>query len=145
MIYDFTVEMTSKSGKKSKQFYLTADSTKQLYRLAWDMYRLKPSDIVINNTICEDDIPVNISNNPPEPTYSDETLQIATQLLNHTVYGRPQTFFDEKSVSGYNVSEISLDVEAIASIIQQGFNPKIYYLQTGSKKSKRYFAVYRDR
>lgn len=143
MIYDFTVTIKNSKGKRvEKQFYLTADNKKQLYRLIQEMYRLKPEDIHIRSEI--DDENINVNKPKKEIKRSDiafNNVEAANNLLAGKIYGRPAEFFKDKEAEGFKVVEIELKPEDTDKLLATYKRVKIYYLRTGAKKNKQYFAI----
>lgn len=143
MIYDFIVTIKNSRGRKiDKQFYLTADGTKQLYRLVWEMYRLKPEEIKIRGEIEDENININ---NPKKEIKRVENVFIQSSeldaLLNERIYGRPPEFFEDKKRRGFETVEIKFNEDSIKELLNKYKKVKVYYLRTGAKKNKQYIAV----
>lgn len=144
MIYDFIVTMKNNKGKKvKKQFYLTADNKKHLYRLIQEMYRLKPEDIYIQNEIEDENIDINKPKR--EIKYNSEAtpniIEELNNLLDNKIYGRPAEFFKNKEDEGFKVVVVELNETDIIKLLSAYKKVKIYYLRTGAKKNKQYLAV----
>lgn len=143
MIYDFIATIKNSKGKKiDKQFYLTADNIKQLYRLIWEMYRLKPEEIKIRSEINDENIDINT--NKREIKRAEGVFTRTGELdalLSEKIYGRPLDFFEDKKSNKFEIVEIKFDETSIKELLNKYKKVKIYYLRTGAKKNKQYIAV----
>lgn len=141
MIYDFTVDIRNSKGKRvTKQFYLSADSKSQFYKLIKDMYRLDPKEVIIQREIADEGIDVGVHKEVPKKIVDNELRIKFQSIVNDKIYGRTQDFFDEKAKNCY-VAPIKLTEDSLCPIISKYDKVKIYYLKTGAKKDKKYFAI----
>lgn len=141
MIYDFIVDVRNNKGKKvTKQFYLSADSKSQFYKLIKDMYRLDPKEVTIQREIVDDAMDINVHKEVPKKTVDNELHTKIQSIITDKIYGRTQDFFDEKAKTCY-ITPVKLTEDSLCPIISKYDKVKIYYLKTGAKKDKKYFAI----